>query len=96
MYFWGTEYFRSWQGEDVRFGTKLEWPITRQIDPKLAGSLGIFGHLVKITTAVGVTAVAAFTGRLLPTWMFINSLQLILHTQLFQTYMPAKVAYFYS
>ena len=41
-------------------------------------------------------AVVAFTGRLLPTWMFINQLQLLLHTQLFTTYMPAKTAYFFS
>ena len=72
VYFWGTEYFRSWQGEDVRFGTKLEWPIVRQIDPEIAGFLGQFGHIVKFSNALGVMAVVAFTGRLLPTWMFIN------------------------
>ena len=80
VYFWGTDYFRSWQGEDVRFGTKLEWPIVKQIDPEIAGLLGQFGHAIKIANAIGVTAVIAFTGRYLSTWMFINSLQLIFHT----------------
>ena len=32
-----------------------------------------------------------FTGRLLPTWMFINSLCLICHTQYFKTNMPTFV-----
>ena len=32
--------------------------------------------------------------RLLPTWMFLNSLQLIAHTPLLATYMPANLNYF--
>ena len=83
VYFWGTEYFRSWQGEDVRFGTKLTRPIVRQIDPELAEWLGVLGHAAKILSSSIVMVVVTITGRLLPTWMFINSLQLILHTHLF-------------
>lgn len=32
--------------------------------------------------------------RLLPTWMFLNSLQLIVHTPLIAAYMPANLNYF--
>ena len=35
-----------------------------------------------------------FGGRLLPTWMFINSMQLIVHTPLLQTNMPANLHMF--
>lgn len=35
-----------------------------------------------------------FGGRLLPTWMFINSMQLIAHTPLLQTNMPANLHMF--
>ena len=33
-------------------------------------------------------------GRMLPTWMFINSMQLIMHTPLLATYMPSNLNYF--
>ena len=32
--------------------------------------------------------------RLLPTWMFVNSLQLIVHTPLLASYMPSSLNYF--
>ena len=83
VYFWGTEFFRSWEGEDVRFGTKLSRPIIRQIDPELAEWLGVAGHILSNLITCVVIPVTILTGRLLPTWMFINSLQLILHTPFF-------------
>ena len=33
-------------------------------------------------------------GRLLPTWMFLNSMQLIVHTPMLATYVPANLHYF--
>ena len=33
-------------------------------------------------------------GRLLPTWMFLNSLQLVVHTPLLSTNMPSNLHYF--
>ena len=36
VYFWGVDWFKSDRGEPVRYGTKLNQPILRQIDPKLA------------------------------------------------------------
>ena len=35
-------------------------------------------------------------GSLLPTWIFINSLQIIAHTVLLKTLMPANAHYFLS
>ena len=39
-----------------------------------------------------ILAVVLFTGRLLPIWMFINSLSLICHTQYFKSNMPGFLA----
>ena len=33
-------------------------------------------------------------GRLLPTWMFLNSMQLIVHTPMLNTFMPSNLHYF--
>lgn len=30
--FWGTNFFKSKENKDVRFGTTLYWPIIRQMD----------------------------------------------------------------
>lgn len=32
--FWGTNFFQSLNGKEVRQGTTLYWPLTKQIDPK--------------------------------------------------------------
>ena len=34
------------------------------------------------------------SGRLLPIWMFLNTMQLIVHTPLLATFMPPKINYF--
>ena len=36
-----------------------------------------------------------FGGRLLPTWMFINSMQLVTHSPLLTTFMPANMHVFF-
>lgn len=35
-----------------------------------------------------------FGGRLLPTWMFVNSMQLVTHSPLLTTFMPANMHVF--
>jgi len=74
----------------------LYWPIFRQINPnekevieQVQGLLSIlfFGTMVLILPVI--TA-----GSLLPTWIFINSLQIIAHMVLIKTLMPGNAAYF--
>ena len=96
VYFWGTKWFKSDSGNEVRYGTKLERPIVRQFDPKLAGFLGILGYLLNIGSWLLILFMGLTTGRLLPTWTFINSLQLICHLPLIDSEMASPSAYFLS
>lgn len=47
-----------------------------------------------IATLFFVLLLVGLGVSLLPTWMFLNSLQLIVHTPLLQSYLPANVHYF--
>lgn len=47
-----------------------------------------------IATLLPMVLLVGLGGRLLPTWMFFNSLQLIVHTPLLPTHLPANVHYF--
>ena len=96
VYFWGVEWFKSEEGVPVRYGTRLETPIIRQIDPVLAGRLGELGHYISLGIACFLLLTVVLTRRLLPTWMFLNSLQLISHLSLFKSRLPPTAAYFMS
>jgi len=72
----------------------------RQISPALAEG---FGRLMRLTNALlKISCVLFFFfsvctfGSLLPFWAFINSLQLIVHTVLIGSLMPANVAFVFS
>lgn len=73
--FWGTEYFKSINNKEVRYGTVISQKIFRQISTGAASSLdgldfsmGIFGlDFLMILPFVTL-------GSLLPTWMFVNAL----------------------
>ena len=77
----------------MRFGTKLERTLLRQIDPEMAPWLWRSGLGVSWAIWVIVLLTLLVTGRLLTTWMFLNSLQLIAHLVLFKSQMPAMTAY---
>ena len=47
-----------------------------------------------VTVAFIVILFIGFGGRLLPTWMFLNSLQLIVHLPLLSTIMPSNLHFF--
>lgn len=93
--FWGTEYFRSVQGKEVRFGTTLYQPILRQIKLDDAGAVDNLSYLNSwFLASILLIGPFASLGSLLPTWMFINSLQLIAHTPLLNCDMPGNAQYF--
>ena len=96
VYFWGVDWFKSDKGEPVRYGTKLDRPILRQIDPTLAEWLGVLGHVLMIISAMIMLMAAMSSGRLLTTWIFLDALQLMSHLPLLKTQMPAPAAYFMS
>ena len=47
-----------------------------------------------ITCFLPMLLLLGFGGRLLPTWMFLNSMQLLVHTPLLATFMPANLHVF--
>ena len=51
--------------------------------------------VLTFTTLMGVMLFAGLSGRLLPTFMFLNSMQLIVHTPLLATYMPGNLHLFF-
>ena len=94
--FWGTEYFKSLNNREVRYGTVISHKIFRQINPAASkqiddidfgDGLFMFGFLFMILPFVTL-------GSLLPTWMFINALQLLAHLPLLNSIMPANAHYF--
>lgn len=70
----------------MRYGTELRTGIFRQIKESEAESLE---ELIDYWWPPILTImVACIIGAQLPTWMFINSLSLIVHTTLHNTLMP--------
>ena len=47
-----------------------------------------------MSSSIFVVLFMGMGARLLPTWMFLNSMQLIAHTPLLNTYMPSNLHYF--
>lgn len=93
--FWGTEYFKSQQGKEVRYGTTLYHPILRQINPIEGDGIDNLSYLNGWAYA-SILLILPFAslGSLLPTWMFINSLQIIAHMPLMNSLMPGNAHYF--
>lgn len=50
--------------------------------------------VLSVTTFVPLLILLGIGGRLLPVWMFINSMQLLVHTPLLSMHMPANLHYF--
>ena len=75
----------------------MEWPIFRQIDKSEKEAIDVVSDDI-LTTAYSITLFLILPtiifGSLLPTWMFINSLQIITHMALLKTMMPGNAQYF--
>ena len=95
--FWGIEFFKSFNGIEVEFGTELVWQIQRQVDVTVAGELDMINDFVDgfiVFSSLAAVVFLGMGGRLLPTWMFLNSMQLIVHTPMLNTFMPSNLHYF--
>ena len=89
--FWGVDFFQSAKnGEPVRLGTTLEWPILNQITDKQADQMSEYGETIKIAIVGLLAAMIPFCslGTLLPTWIFLNTAQLVSHLPLISTQLP--------
>ena len=95
VYFWGVDWFTSGDGEPVRYGTRLDTPIVRQLDPDVAQTLDDLSKIVRILTLGAILlSIIASGGNLLPTWIFLHALQTMSHVPLFQSQMPPNASFF--
>ena len=51
-------------------------------------------NTVVLLGCVPMLLLLGLSGRLLPTWMFLNSFQLLVHAPMLATYMPPNLHYF--
>lgn len=85
IYFWGVEWFKSDRGEPVRYGQRLEVPIIRQIDPELADLFSQFGDIAAKVALLAMLMTVIAYGRILPTWIFLNALQVVSHLPIYES-----------
>lgn len=82
----------------MEFGTKLEWKITRQISlenkRQIDESIMPVLDSALVTGMIPIIFLIGLGGSLLPTWMFLNSLQLIVHVPMIDAHLPASLHYF--
>lgn len=95
--FWDTQYFKSKKGAEVPFGSTATWEVIRQMPDydsvSVESALG-FSHFLLAVIGLFVFLLILFCGPLLPIWMFINSMQLIVHVPLIQIKLPGNAHYF--
>ena len=95
--FWGTEYFKNPAGNEVPFGSEVSWEIFRQMSPEEIVSVSsalAFSFALLIIIAFFILLLIFTCGSLLPVWMFINSMQLILHVPLIRIKLPGNAHHF--
>ena len=95
MTFWGTKFFKNIKNEEVLYGTTLKTQIFRQVNPEDAKTIDTHIPLGSNTIILVIFCVCII-GAQLPTWMFINSLSLIVHTTLLNSLMPPGVWYVFK
>ena len=92
--FWGTNYFKNMDGDEVLYGTELRTDVFRVISPSEAENLEIFIDISK--PVILIILILCIVWAQLPTWMFLNSLSLIVHTTLLNSLMPPSVFYVFK
>lgn len=96
--FYGVEFFQSLEdGIEVEFGYQLRQRIYRQLSAQDSQLIETMESLIDTTLLIvfiPFVFLIGFGGRLLPTWMFLNSMQLVVHIPTLQVYIPANLSYF--
>lgn len=95
--FWATYFFQDEQGSEVPFGTEIKWALFRQMQADEVESIETALFISYILLAIGAFLLLLLVltcGPLLPFWMFLNSLQLIVHVPLIRTNIPGNAHYF--
>ena len=98
MTFWGTKYFKNVDDVEIPLGAKVKQPILRLVNEEdivdIETTQAIY--TAPLVAAMSFIVLTAFCGgRLLPTWMFLNSMQLILHVIMIKSDMPSNAQLFF-
>ena len=77
MTFWGTKYFKNVDDVEIPLGAKVKQPILRLVNEEdivdIETTQAIY--TAPLVAAMSFIVLTAFCGgRLLPTWMFLNSM----------------------
>ena len=99
MVFWGTELFQALDDNGrVRLGTTLRWPILNGIisqeEAKVIKTHKTWLRWVLIILLFVMVPFFSFSTSILPTWLFLNTLQLVAHLPLLYAKMPPIINYF--
>ena len=97
MTFYGVDFFKSGAGVEVEFGKQLKHRVFRQVSASDAESIEKIQTVINtslLMTFLPLLFFVGFGGRLLPTWMFLNSMQLFVHIPLLEIYLPGNLSYF--
>lgn len=97
MSFFGTQFFKDVDGVEVAFGQQIHWQVMRQMqDPEgpIVQQTQYTSRFVLYVVGVCIFILILTCGPLLPVWMFINSMQLILHVILIKSFIPGHAHYF--
>lgn len=98
--FWGTEFFKSIDENEVRYGERIETVIKWQVIvlPEEAGAgenmASLVNSLVVVATLVSIPVLLMLQRSLLSLWIMLITLQLIAHMALMSSLMPVKVLVF--
>lgn len=62
MTFWGVEFFKSYQGYEVEFGTELNWQILRQLKSEDADKLNSMVSFLDSVILIGLLPMGLLLG----------------------------------
>lgn len=80
------------------FGTEVNWEVFRQMqadEAEIIDDLLVFSKVILTMISILFLLLVLTCGPLLPFWMFLNSLQLLVHTPLIKANIPGNAHYFF-
>lgn len=93
----GTGILKTADGQQVAMGKTVQWKMQPMVKEDTTTKYETIGKIWLALISLALTIsffLALFQGSLLPTWMLINSLQLIAHVPLIASQLPANAHYF--
>lgn len=89
--------FVSENGKGISFGQTIEWTVQPLVKKSVTDNIQALANLWMTLVVLALVIsffLAVFQGSLLPTWMLVNTLQLIAHVPLISSKLPSNAHYF--